>query len=261
MTEGTVGRNDRERTAFCHVERSRDISQPLSAAEDCHGPAGLAKTLLREISPLLSVSRRTGTCPRQSGRNDGGSGRFSVMSSALSEGQAPSDGSRVLPVRHVERSRDISQPRSAAEDCHGSRSSVIAHNGLGSMPPRHEPHTRVIARLRSSRGNLPGPGLGGDQGEDRHDTGVSRDDRRRGGVESFLSVIAHALPPGRCHRMAQESCLSVMSTPMETSLSFCLWQSQTGDRVAERRPSSQVVLPVSRPPGADRGLDKREGWL
>jgi hypothetical protein len=33
--------------------------------------------------------------------------------------QVPSDGSRVLPVRHVERSRDISQPRSAAEDCHG----------------------------------------------------------------------------------------------------------------------------------------------
>jgi hypothetical protein len=33
-----------ERPVYCHVERSRDISQSLSAAEDCHGPAGLAKT-------------------------------------------------------------------------------------------------------------------------------------------------------------------------------------------------------------------------
>jgi hypothetical protein len=71
---------------------------------------------------------------------------------------------------------------------------------------------------RSGCGNLPGPGLGGDQGEDRHDTDVSRDDRRRGCVEAFLSVIAHALPPGRCRRTAQESCLSVMSSVVETSL-------------------------------------------
>jgi hypothetical protein len=52
------------------AHRSRDISQPLSAAEDCRGPAGLAET-------------------------------------------------------------------KRAEDCRGSRGSVIAHGGLGSMPPRH----------------------------------------------------------------------------------------------------------------------------
>jgi hypothetical protein len=37
-------------------------------------------------------------------------------------------------------------------------------------------------------------------------------------------VIAHALAPGRCRPTAQESCLSVMSTPMETSLSLGLRQ-------------------------------------
>jgi hypothetical protein len=37
--------------------RSRDISQPRSAAEACHGPACLAVTLLREISPFATLSR------------------------------------------------------------------------------------------------------------------------------------------------------------------------------------------------------------
>jgi hypothetical protein len=43
------------------------------------------------------------------------------------------------------------------------------------------------AWLRSSRGNLPGPGFGGDQGEDRHDTDVSRDDGVGGRV--FASCL------------------------------------------------------------------------
>ena len=78
----------------------------LSAAEDCHGPAGLAKT------------ERAEDC------------------------HGPAD----LAVTEE------------AEDCHGSRTRVIARNGPGLVPHGHgRPHTRVIARLRSSRGNLPRP--------------------------------------------------------------------------------------------------------
>jgi hypothetical protein len=39
--------------------RSRDISQLLSAAEDCHGPAGLAVTKKTEVSQFRHCARRT----------------------------------------------------------------------------------------------------------------------------------------------------------------------------------------------------------
>ena len=59
----SVGRNDSGwRLVFCHVDagraegtRSRDVSQPLSAAEDCHGPAGLAVTKKAEDCTGLAV--------------------------------------------------------------------------------------------------------------------------------------------------------------------------------------------------------------
>jgi hypothetical protein len=129
----------------------------------------------------------------------------------------------------------------------GSRCSVIAQNGLGSVPPRHGAPHPVIAKPRSGCGNLPVRGLGGDQGEDRHDTGVSRDDRRRGCVEGFLLrhcarsgswqvpsdgswVKARAVETslGKRREISPFATLSrndrgvlgpsVMSTPMETSL-------------------------------------------
>jgi hypothetical protein len=70
-----------------------------------------------------------------------------VMSSALSEGQVPSDGSRAEGTR----SRDISQPLSTAEDCHGPAGLAVTKG----PEDCHGFRTRVIARLRSSRGNLP----------------------------------------------------------------------------------------------------------
>jgi hypothetical protein len=105
-----------EGSVFCHValspsnpsgqaptgagppaHRSRDISQPLSAAEDCRGPAGLAKT-----------KRAVSGCQRNDRVED--SDRTMVCHSITWS---------LLPVRHVDADGDISQLLSTAEDCRG----------------------------------------------------------------------------------------------------------------------------------------------
>jgi hypothetical protein len=143
--------------------------------------------------------------------------------------QVPSDGSRVLPVRHVDADGDISQPRSAAEDCRGPAGLAVTRRAEDCRGSRGS----VIAKPRSGCGNLPGPGLGGDQGEDRHDTGVSRDDRVGG------RVFASCLP---LRAASRHFCLSLRA--------FCLlagairWLMHRGRCHRGMEPHTRVIARV-----------------
>jgi hypothetical protein len=100
-------------------------------------------TPLREISPLPAVSRRTGTCPRQSGRNDRGLAvslpscrrRWRHLSASVWGGRLP-------------------RPCGPRKDEEGRRLPRVSHSGHCAR------RTAVGAswvRLRSSRGNLVRP--------------------------------------------------------------------------------------------------------